>query len=395
MKTLSLICLTLVCAASHAQQVSLIEALRRSAENRPAVKAARLSIEQAKDSSKALGAYAPTVLSVGGSSRGEVGATDGDLFLSQPIDVFGRTSANRRFGRAGIRSAEANYRGVLLELQSEVLSAYFEAMNSAQLSSAADELLKIAERIQQATVRRFEEGKIAEVQVTRSGIELKRALQASQLRKSQLSADLKQLSGLIGTTVTDLDLTASLGSTSTGDVSSRPDLQLLAAEVEIAEAEAGIAKKSSLPELEIQARRSPWNERDVYFGGRIQLTWSLYDHGKSRFETRSAKNKAEATRASYEDAKQRALTDLDANAIETAAAESQVKALAELLESARDLVEKSQKGFSGGVSTLVDILEATRALREVEQELTEARLSLNLALASRLRLSGTLIEVSK
>jgi outer membrane protein TolC len=178
-------------------------------------------------------------------------------------------------------------------------------------------------------------------------------------------------------------------------VDNRPDLQLLAADVEAAEAEAGIARKGSLPELEVQARRSPWNDRDVFFGGRIQLTWSLYDHGKSRFETQAAKRKADAARASYQDAKLRALTELDANAIEIAAAESQVKALTGLLEAARDLVEKSQKGFSGGVSTLIDILEATRALREVEQELAEARLSLNLGVASRFRISGTLIEVSK
>lgn len=395
MKPLSLICLTLVCTTSHAQQIGLTDALKRAAENRPAVKAAKLSIDQAKDSSKALGAYAPTVLGVGGSSRGEVGATDGDLFLSQPIDIFGRTTANRRFGRAGIRTAEASYHGVLLELQSNVLTSYFEAMNSAQLSSSADELLKIAEGIQQATVRRFEEGKIAEVQVTRSGIELRRAQQASLLRKAQLSAAIKRLSGLIGTTVTELDLTASLGATPPGDVANRPELQILAAEVETAEAEAGIARKGSLPELEVQARRSPWNDRDVFFGGRIQLTWSLYDHGKSRFETQAAKNKSDAARASYEDAKLRALTELDANAIEIAAADSQVKALTGLLESARELVEKSQKGFTGGVSTLIDILEATRALREVEQELAEAKLSLNLAAASRFRISGTLIEVSK
>lgn len=395
MKPLSLICLTLVCAASHAQQIGLTDALKRASENRPAVKAARLSIAQAKDSSRALGAYAPTVLGVGGSSRGEVGATDGDLFLSQPIDIFGRTTANRRLGRAGIRFAEASYHGVLLELQSDVLTSYFGAMNSAQLSSSADELLKIAEGIQQATLRRFEEGKIAEVQVTRSGIELRRAQQVSLLRKAQLSAAIKRLSGLIGTTVTELDLTAFLGATPPGDVANRPDLQILAAEVETAEAESGIARKGSLPELEVQARRSPWNDRDVFFGGRIQLTWSLYDHGKSRFETQAAKKKSDAARASYQDAKLRALTELDANAIEIVAAESQVKALTGLLESARELVEKSQKGFTGGVSTLIDILEATRALREVEQELAEAKLSMNLAAASRFRISGTLIEVSK
>lgn len=395
MKPIILICISLVCAASQAQQLNLTDALKEAAENRPALKSARLSIDQAKLSSRALGTYSPTVLGVGGSSRGEVGATDGDLFLSQPIDIFGRTNANRRLGRAGVRVAEANFRGVMLDLQSDVLTAYFEAVSTAQLSNAADELLKVADGIQKATVRRFEEGKIAEVQVTRAGIEFTRAQQSSLLHKAQLSASLKRLSGLIGTPVSELDLNANLSAGQVGDLTMRPDLLLLIADVESAEAEAGIARKGSLPELEIQARRSPWNDRDVFFGGRIQLTWSLYDHGRSRFETQSAKKKADAARASYEDARKRAVSELEANAIELAVAETQVKAFAGLLESARDLVEKSQKGFSGGVLTLIDVLEATRALREVEQELAEAKLSLNLAHVSRYRISGTLMEVLK
>lgn len=387
--------MSLVCAACQAQQLNLTDALKKAAENRPTVKSARLSIDQAKLSSRALGTYSPTVLGVGGSSRGEVGATDGDLFLSQPIDIFGRTTANRRLGRAGVRVAEANFRGVVLDLQSDVLTSYFEAVSTAQLSIAADELLRVADGIQKATVRRFEEGKIAEVQVTRAGIEFTRAQQSSLLRKAQLSASLKRLSGLIGTPVSELDLNSSLSAGQLGDLTNRPDLQALNADVESAEAEAGIARKGSLPELEVQARRSPWNDRDVFYGGRIQLTWSLYDHGRSRFETQSAKKKADAARAAYEDARARAASELDANAIEITAAEAQVKAFTALMESAKDLVEKSQKGFSGGVLTLIDVLEATRALREVEQELAEAKLSLNLAVVSRYRISGTLMEVLK
>ena len=118
-------------------------------------------------------------------------------------------------------------------------------------------------------------------------------------------------------------------------------------------------------ELEIQARRSPWNDRDVFFGGRIQLTWSLYDHGRSRFETQSAKKKADAARASYEDARKRAVSELEANAIELAVAETQVKAFAGLRESAGGLVEQSQEGFSGRVLSRVDVRVASLALREV------------------------------
>lgn len=395
MKPLSLICLCLACAVSNAQQVSLNEALRRAAETRPLVKSAKLSVEQARLAAKALGAYAPTVLGVGASSRNEVGATDGDLYLSQPIDVFGRTAANRRAGNAAVRSAEASFRGVLLALQADVATSYFDALSAAQLSSTADELVVIAEGIQTATRRRFEEGKVAEVQVSRASIELNRTRQSARARKSQYEAALKRLSALVGMTVTELDMTAGVPIPNTSVMTSRPDLQLLAADIEGAEAEAGIARKTGLPELEIQARRSPWKDQEVFYGGRLQLTWSILDHGRSKYEAQSALKKADAARNQYRDAQVQAQAEVDANKIELDAAEAQVKSLTELLASAKSLVEKSQKGFSEGVSTLVDILEATRALREIEQELAEARHTYNLAGVSRLRISGTLLEVSK
>ncbi|MBS0162621.1 MAG: TolC family protein [Nitrospira sp.] len=395
MKTPLTITFCFACALCNAQQTTLRDALMQASRNRPSVKAARLQIEQARHASKALGAYAPTTLGLGASSRGEVGATDGDLFVSQAIDVFGRNAANRRLGGVGIESAKVAYSAQLLDLQTDVMDAYFEASNAYRLSQSAHDLLEIAEKLQKATIRRFEEGKVAEVQVTRSQIEYGRAKQAALLRESQLKTALKRLSGLVGVEIVQLDSEAAIEPLKNKDTSLRPDLLAIKAEIEAAKAEAGIASRSSLPEVEFQIRRSPWNDTPSYWGGRLQLTWSIDDHGKSRNETQAAKRKAEASMATFEDAKARSLSELAANDIEIAAAESSVKSLSELTATTKLLVEKAQKGFSQGVSTLIDVLEATRALREVEQELSEARLSLNVALVSQYRLTGTLMEVVK
>ncbi|MFX8824850.1 TolC family protein, partial [Acinetobacter baumannii] len=87
------------------------------------------------------------------------------------------------------------------------------------------------------------------------------------------------------------------------DLSTRPDLLSLKSDIESAEAEAGIARKTALPEFEVQARRSPWTDPGGVYGGRLQLTWSLYDHGRSKLETQAAMKKADAARASYDDAR--------------------------------------------------------------------------------------------
>lgn len=395
LKAISVFVLSFTFIITHAQSVSLTDALKRAMENRPSIRSAKLKLDQAKLTLRSLASYSPTVLGVGASSRGEVGATDGDLYLSQSIDLFGRTSANRQLGLAGVQAAEASYRGAVLDLQSEVLSSYFEALTKSQLANAANELLVIAEGIQKATVRRFEEGKIAEVQVIRAGIELSRAQQSDLLRKAEVSAALKRLSGVVGAPVSELDSSAALALAPLGEVSSRPDIRALAADIKVADAEAVIARKGALPELEIQARRSSWSDQEVSYGGRVQLTWSIFDYGRSRYEAQAAKKKSDAARASLEDVRLIASAALEANSTEIAAADSQVKSLTQLVASAKSLVAKSQKGLAEGVSTLVDVLEATRALREVEQELAEAQLRLNLATVSRYQLSGTVVEVQK
>ncbi len=395
MKTPLTITFCFACAWCHAQQTTLRDALTEALHNRPSVKAARLQIEQARLASRALGAYAPTTVGLGASSRGEVGATDGDLFLSQTIDVFGRAAANKRLGSTGIESARIAYSSRLLELQTDVMAAYFEASNAFRLYQSANDLLEIAEKLQKATTRRFEEGKVAEVQVTRAQIEYGRSKQATLLRETQLKTTLKRLSGLVGKEIVQLDLEATVEPLKVKDITQRPDLLAIKVDVKAAEAEAGIASRGSLPELEFQVRRSPWNDTPSYWGGRLQLTWAIDDHGKSRNETQAARRKAEASLATYEDAKARALSEFEANVIEIGAADLRVRSLTELTETTKLLVEKAQKGFSQGVATLIDVLEATRALREVEQELSEARLSLNIALVAQYRLTGTLMEVVK
>lgn len=370
------------------------DALRLAAENRPSVKAMRLELEQARASARALGAYLPTTLGVGGSSRSEVGATDGDLFLSQPLDLFGRVSANRKVGEASVRLAEANYRRELLGLQSEVLTAYTDAVAAVGLSESADLLLTVAEGLKAATRRRFEEGKVAEVQMVRADIEYERAKQSASLRSAGKAAALKRLAGALGIAGPGLETVSpdALLPLATVEIKDRPDLLALLAQADIAKAEAVQANANRRPELEVQLRRSPWNDSPAYYGARIQLTWALIDHGKARAESDAARKRADAAKAHYEDARKRAVAELNAVLIEIDAAKAQVTSYQKILASARELVEKSQRGYSEGFGTQVDVLESTRALREIEQELVEARQRLAHSTIQQYQAAGFLME---
>jgi len=384
--------------SSHAQApLGANDALKLAAQNRPALKSAKLGIEQAKASSKAMGAYAPTVFLAGASSRSELGSNDQDLQISQPLDLFGRRKAGQRVGEAGIEFSLAEYVALATDLQTDVLTAFAEAVANQHQKEVAAELLKISEGLLVATKRRFDEGKVAETQVTRASIEFERAKQSAELTSADLNASLQTLSGLLGTDASELKIEsdAKIEPLENPAIDGRPDLLILKSQVQIAEAEAGMAKVSNRPELSAQLLRSPWNKEPGYFAGRLQLSWALFDHGKAKNEANAAKTRAEAAQKLLEDATTRARAEVKAAQFALEPRRSQVVRYEVILASARDLVAKSQKGYSEGFGTQIDVLEATRALREVEQELVAARQQLSLAVIAQYRASGYLAEVLK
>jgi outer membrane protein TolC len=398
LKHLVIIITALAATVCQAQKtISADDALALAAKNRLALKAAKLNIEQAKRDSKAKSAYAPTTLGIGASSRTEVGASDGDLFVSQPIDIFGRALAGQRVGSASVQLALAEYVEVAEDLQSEALSAYAEAVATAHQKDVADELLKIAEGLLSATKRRFEEGKVAEIHLTRATIEFERAKQSAALQTAAQVASLQRLSGQLAVDPSELavEADATIAPLTNPNPVNRPDLLTLAAQAKVAEAEAGVARVSNRPELDFQLRRSPWNDNPSYFGARIQLTWSFWDHGKSNLESKAAQSRAEAARKLLEDAQGKAKAELKAIATELAANQKQIAGYEGILVSARTLVSKSQTAYSEGFGTQVDVLEAARALREVEQELVAARLRLSQTVIAQYKAAGFLAEVLK
>lgn len=384
-KTLSIaIAILFQGASAQTEPLDVQRAIQMAMQNRPAIKAALLKVTQAKLSARALGAPPSTKIGVGYSTNPNIGATDQDAFLSQPIDAFGRTQAGRQGGVAIVQQAEANYLGELLDVQTDVLEALTTAVASIKLSATADEILKNAEQVKVAVQKKLDAGKVAEVQLTRASIEVVRAKQNSDLRQSEKKSALTKLSMQLGQSVTEAQLAdfPSLIDLRSPDTAQRPDLLALAADIKAAKAEANLARVGAKPELELQGLRSPWGNPGSQFGARIQFSWAFSDSGKSRNERRSAEKKAEATEQSLKDARAKAEAELTSSLQELAGAAAQVESYASLLESTRTLMRKTQIGYDQGASTLLDLLEATRALREVEegsvlamQSYTEAKIA--------------------
>ena len=393
MKATIFIPLVALSVSAWSQTLTVEQALAVARKNRPAVQSALKMVESAKANRQALSAYPGLNFGLGQSSRQGLGATDQDLYLSHSIDIFGRTSALRSIGEAGLTVALAEARTTLLDVQQEVLIAYFEAIATKQHFKVSAELLQVAESLLVATTKRFEIGNVPEIQVTRARIERDRARQAMLLRQAQFAGTQKRLAGAMGIAeVTELPESASLSEPKV-DLSQHPELQALDAQAGVALAETRLASKENAPELDITALRTPWREGKSQFGARLQLTWRIYDFGKSRNEAKASRRRAEAFQKLRDDAQKLAAAEIRRLDDELAAWRGSVQSYQAIQQSASELVQKSQSGFAQGYGTLLDVLEATRALREIEQELIEAELAMNLALTAKYKASGAVIEV--
>jgi outer membrane protein TolC len=396
LKPIPFLLLFAAATAAHADQpLSLSQALK-TAQNRPNLVAARLKVASAQQTGKALGTLPPLSVGAGLSSHPDLGATDEDLYLRQPLDLFGRSSSGRALGRIRQSKAEVEVKTLQLQVQTEVLTRFFEAASAEESAKVAGDVSVLAEKVLAATTRRFEEGRVPEIQVLRAKMDLDRARQQEKLLLAQKASAFKLLAAAIGIDQTPTSLEAAeLNATADVDLEARPDLKLAQLDADEVRAEAKSAKSALMPDLDLYGLKSGWSSTDTRFGARLQLSWNLWDSGRSRSEAKAFSLKAAALKAEREDLLIRARAEVESLNLEIKAAEEQLAAYRLLIDQAKVLVEKSQKGFNEGVGTLLEVLESTRSLREVEQESIAVRLRLKLLKAASLQATGTLLETKQ
>lgn len=377
--------------------LTLEKALDIARHNRPTVQAAELRVEQARRQRSALLAPLPTRLDFQTTTNRDLYGNDDDIVLAQPIDLFGKRGANRSLGDAQVQLAQANLRQVLLDVQADVVERYADAAAAAQLVQTANAQLEVSERLVDATRRRAEGGAVPPVQVRRAALEVERARQNLKLRESSLLAAKKRLGGALGTSQDKIE-SGDFAEVQTAPIDTqtlsrqRADLLQLSSQVAIAQANVAVTRVQFRPEFELSARTSPYSYGPNQPAGlRATLSIPLFDHGRSRNEVGAAQSEAEAERKALTDATDRALAELDAVNIELAAAVEQRESFERIIADSRELVRIAEVGYQEGATALLEVLEATRSLREAEESLVEAKLRVAQAQSAYLRATGTLL----
>lgn len=383
-------------STSQASPITFDAALQQARASRPLLQAAERRLEAARRSRAAVGASPSPTLFLGATGKGDPTGGSEDLALVVPLDVFGRTSAARAAGDAAVQVAEADLRRAQAEVQADVLARYADAAASEALLEVARTQNDINARLLDATRRRSEDGAIPGVQVQRARIEADRSGRTLVRRQAEVRAARLRLAAAIGREGEVAveanafpDLSQALPSE--GVASFTPDVQARSADVRGATADVRVARLLGRPELQIEARRSPFYDPNNTIYPRVQLSIPLFDGGRTRNERRAAEERRAAAERALADARLQARAALESARVEFAAAGEEVASFASTLEAARTLAERSEVGLREGAITFTDALESTRALREVEEGLAEARRRLASATAELLRAGGVIL----
>ena len=367
------------------------ELVGRALQNRDSVKAAIRLLDAAKRNSSGLGAPPATRLEVGSGTRPDVNGGE-DLTLFQPFDVFGKTRGPRASGRAGIEIAGSNVQQAKIDVQSEVLAAIAAWSNALRILGTAQDQLVLTQQLARATKARVDARAIPELQMTRVALDIQRAEQVIIDREAVVQSSLVKLKQAIGDSIGNIDPSSlqNINVNTPNPDRDRPELQLLASQRNSFLADEKSAKLGQLPDFELQARRSPWATSEAY-GIRFQFVIPLYDHGAARNKARAAQEQAEATALQYSDARKKIAAEIDAANITLIAAKKSLSAYTRLVIGTKELMDKTQRGFELGANTLMDVLDAKRALSDAMEQQSNAQLNVDLAVTERLRSQGQIL----
>ena len=365
--------------------------VQRALKARDSVKASFKVLDAAKRTSSSVGASPATRIEVGSGTRPDVNGGE-DMTLFQPIDLFGKMRGARAGGKAGIKVAEASLRQTKIDVQSEVLAALSAWSSATRNLQTASDQLELTKQLARATKVRVEVRALPELQLTRVSLEVQKAEQVVIDRQASVQSALIKLKQVVGDSVGDISSASlqSLAVYSPKPEQNRPELLLLASQRSGFLADEKSAKLSSLPDFELQARRTPWATQEQY-GIRFQFVVPLWDHGASRNKASAAQQQADAASLQYSDAAKRIAAEIESANIQLAAAKKSLIAYTNLAAGVKELMDKTQRGFELGANTLIDILDAKRAYSDATEQLSTAQLNVDLAIAELLRSQGQIL----
>ena len=318
---------------------------------------------------------------------------------------FGRRAADVRAARARLLAANLGFNAQHQVIVFRVQTAFYQLSSLIGRISAAQASLDSALKIQEATDERFKNGLAAAPDVSRArqlaaqaAFDLEEAL--AKERDAQVA--LAESIGTLPTTpirivdFSHLPLPGRMEETVEQFIDrtlkQRPDLLAEVAALRAREAEVRHAKSAYMPKLSVRGEAGrayersqvevagstlPWESRDqATWGIGLALTWDIFDGRARRHKLEIARAEREAARHELEDAKDKAISQVWQYYTATKLAFRRLDVAAALLDASEKSYQQTFEGYHHGLSSLVDVLDAQRALSSARYTQLDTRATL-------------------
>ena len=332
---------------------------------------------------------------------------------------FGRRSADVRAARARLLAADLGFNARHQEIVFKVQAAFYQLSSVRGRISAAQASLDSASKIQEAAEERFKNGLAAAPEVSRAHqlaaqatFDLEEVL--SKERDAQVS--LAESIGVLPTTpirIVDFSrlplpdrMEETVEQFIDRTLDQRPDLLAKVAALRTKEAEVRRAQSAYLPtlafegeagrsydrsQIKVTGRTLPWESTDQpTWGVGVALSWDLFDGGARKRKLAMARAERDDALHELEDAKDKAISQVWQYYTATKLAFRRLDVAAALLEASEKSYEQTFEGYQNGLDSLVDVLDAQRALSGARYTQLDTRATLLKSTAALAFASGDL-----
>jgi cobalt-zinc-cadmium efflux system outer membrane protein len=312
------------------------------------------------------------------------GPTQYDILLQQQLDplLFGKRSAAVEASKRGVDVARADYADARRQRALATADTFYDVLVAKELVRLTNDAVDQLERTEKLIAGRVASGDTAIIDLDRARLNTRVTRRESREAFVNLAQARTQLQSLMGRRTEDpaFDIRGELETADTPEVPSievamahadelRPDIE--SARRAVKEAEAGLtaAKREALPIFTVQVGgtyqfQHPIGFNDARtFGGGFSMSLPTFDRNQGNI-------------AVAESRLRQAKLELDALMVQTRAEIDRVISeygqqrdsmridSAESIAAARDVRDRIEKSYREGGSTLLELLDATRAYQE-------------------------------
>ena len=333
--------------------------------------------------------------------------------LSMLLLDFGGRSGNVEEARQALYSANWAHDAAIQNVVLLVEQAYYQYLDAKGLRDAAEASLKEAQTSYDAARGRHDAG----VSTIADVLQAKTALSQAQLSLETIAGQIQTIRGALATALgfpaSVANLPIDIGELPEQfDVGSanravddlieaaqkeRPDLAAARADAAKAEAHVRTVRSRGLPALQASGTAN----RTYYAGaasgpfstnytGALLLSVPLFTGFRTSYDTREAKEQAEAARAQLETLRQQVILQVWTSYFELKTAGQKVLTSRDLLDSARQSQEVALGRYKNGVGSILDLLTAQSALASARAQDVQARSDWFLSIAQLAHDTGVL-----